>query len=54
MAQKFLDSFGAPTTVKVGNQSYKIYHLDRLDKAGFISNIMPNPSFPHGLALRAH
>src|SRR5712692_2987489 len=35
MAQKSLDSFGAAATLKVGNQSYKIYRLDRLEKAGF-------------------
>src|SRR3972149_3471504 len=35
MAQKSVDSFGAAATLKVGNQSYKIYRLDRLEKAGF-------------------
>jgi len=35
MAQKSLDSFGTRTTLKVGNQSYDIYRLDRLEKAGF-------------------
>jgi aconitate hydratase len=34
MAQSKLDSFGAAATLKVGNQSYKIYRLDRLEKAG--------------------
>ncbi len=37
MAQSKLDSFGAAATLKVGNQSYKIYRLDRLEKAGFKS-----------------
>jgi len=35
MAQKSVDSFRAAATLKVGNQSYKIYRLDRLEKAGF-------------------
>ena len=35
MAQKSLDSFGTKSTLKVGDQSYKIYRLDRLEKAGF-------------------
>jgi aconitate hydratase len=35
MAQKSLDSFGAAATLKVGNRSYKIFRLDRLEKAGF-------------------
>jgi aconitate hydratase len=35
MAQKSLDGFGAAASLKVGNQSYKIYRLDRLEKAGF-------------------
>jgi len=35
MAQKSLDSFGAAASLKVGNQTYKIYRLDRLAKAGF-------------------
>ena len=35
MAQKSLDSFGAAANLKVGNQSYKIYRFDRLEKAGF-------------------
>ncbi len=34
MAQGKLNSFGAAGTLKVGNQSYKIYRLDRLEKAG--------------------
>ena len=34
MAQKSLDSFGTRSTLKVGNQSYTIYRLDRLEKAG--------------------
>ncbi|MBI2988850.1 MAG: aconitate hydratase AcnA [Deltaproteobacteria bacterium] len=35
MAQKSLDSLGTKSTLKVGDQSYKIYRLDRLEKAGF-------------------
>ena len=35
MAQKSLDSFGTKSTLKVDDQSYKIYRLDRLEKAGF-------------------
>ena len=35
MAQKSLDSFDTKSTLKVGDQSYKIYRLDRLEKAGF-------------------
>ena len=35
MAQKSLDSIGTSATLKAGNQSYKIYRLDRLEKAGF-------------------
>ena len=35
MAQKSLDSFGTAATLKVGKQSYKIFRLDRLEKAGF-------------------
>ena len=35
MAQGKLDSFGTAATLKVGNQSYKIYRLDGLEKAGF-------------------
>ncbi|MGH7831265.1 MAG: aconitate hydratase AcnA, partial [Candidatus Binatia bacterium] len=35
MAQKSVDSFGAAATLKVGNQSYKMYRFDRLEKAGF-------------------
>ena len=34
MAQKSLDSFGTAATLKVGKQSYKIFRLDRLEKAG--------------------
>ncbi|HEV8343360.1 MAG TPA: aconitate hydratase AcnA [Candidatus Binatia bacterium] len=37
MAQKSLDSFDAAAALKVGNQSYKIFRLDRLEKAGFKS-----------------
>ncbi|MBI4487578.1 MAG: aconitate hydratase, partial [Deltaproteobacteria bacterium] len=37
MAQKSLDSFGTAATLKVGNQSYKVYRLDGLEKAGFKS-----------------
>ena len=35
MAQGQINSFGAATTLKVGNQSYKIYRLDALEKVGF-------------------
>ncbi|HME62072.1 MAG TPA: aconitase family protein, partial [Candidatus Binatia bacterium] len=34
MAQKYVDSFGARQALKVGNQSYDIFRLDRLEKAG--------------------
>ena len=34
MAQKSLDSFGTRSTLKVGKQSYAIYRLDKLEKAG--------------------
>src|SRR3990172_477098 len=35
MAQKSLDSFKTRSSLKVGKQSYAIYRLDRLEKAGF-------------------
>jgi len=35
MAQKELDSFGTRSTLKAGNQSYEIFRLDGLEKAGF-------------------
>ncbi len=35
MAQKSLNSFGTAATLKVGNQSYKVHRLDKLEKAGF-------------------
>src|ERR1700675_870502 len=35
MAQKSLDSFNAAAELKVGNRSYQIFRLDRLEKAGF-------------------
>jgi aconitase A len=35
MAQKSLDSFNAAAELKVGDRSYKIFRLDRLEKAGF-------------------
>ena len=35
MAQKSLDSFGTRTSLKLGNQSYEIFRLDTLTKAGF-------------------
>ena len=35
MAQKYVDSFGARKTLAVGNQSYDIFRLDALEKAGF-------------------
>ena len=35
MAQKYRDSFGTRQVLKVADQSYDIFRLDRLDKAGF-------------------
>ncbi len=35
MAQKSLNSFGTAATLKVGEQTYKIHRLDKLEKAGF-------------------
>ncbi len=35
MAQQYVDSFGARKTLAVGNQSYDIFRLDALEKAGF-------------------
>ena len=35
MAQKYVDSFSARQALKVGNESYDIFRLDRLEKAGF-------------------
>ncbi|HEY3166666.1 MAG TPA: aconitate hydratase AcnA, partial [Candidatus Binatia bacterium] len=35
MAHKYVDSFGAQKTLKVGNDSYDIFRLDQLEKAGF-------------------
>ena len=35
MAQKYVDSFGTRQVLKVGNQSYDIFRLDRLEKVGF-------------------
>jgi aconitate hydratase len=35
MAQKSLDTFGTSATLEADNQSFKIYRLDRLEKAGF-------------------
>jgi len=35
MALKSLDSFNAAAELKVGDKSYKIFRLDRLEKAGF-------------------
>jgi len=37
MAQKYMDSFGARKSLAVGNQSYDIFRLDTLEKAGFKS-----------------
>jgi aconitate hydratase len=34
MAQKYLDSFGTRKALRVGNQSYNIFRLDQLEKAG--------------------
>jgi aconitate hydratase len=35
MAQKYVDSFGTRKVLKVGDQSYDIFRLDLLEKAGF-------------------
>jgi aconitate hydratase len=35
MAQKYVDSFGTRKALSVGNQSYDIFRLDLLEKAGF-------------------
>jgi aconitate hydratase A / 2-methylisocitrate dehydratase len=35
MAQKYVDSFGTRKVLAVGNQSYDIFRLDLLEKAGF-------------------
>src|ERR671914_1986685 len=35
MAHKHVDSFGTRKALKVGNQSYHIFRLDLLEKAGF-------------------
>src|SRR3990172_3019300 len=35
MAQKYVDSFGTRKVLKVGGESYDIFRLDRLEKAGF-------------------
>ena len=35
MAQKYLDSFGTRKALKVGGESYDIFRLDLLEKAGF-------------------
>jgi len=35
MAQKSLDSYNTAAELKVGNRSYKIFRLDRLEKEGF-------------------
>ncbi len=35
MAQKYVDSFGARKTLKVGSESYEIFRLDQLERAGF-------------------
>jgi aconitate hydratase len=35
MAQKYMDSFATRKTLTVGNQSYDIFRLDLLEKAGF-------------------
>jgi aconitate hydratase A / 2-methylisocitrate dehydratase len=42
MAQKSLDSFGTRTSLKVGNQSYDVFRLDLLEKAG-LQNISRLP-----------
>ena len=35
MAQKSLDSYNTAAELKVGDRSYKIFRLNRLEKAGF-------------------
>src|SRR5258706_15916773 len=35
MAQKYVDSFGTRKTLRVGGESYDIFRLDHLEKAGF-------------------
>jgi len=35
MAQKYVDSFGTRKALKVGGESYDIFRLDQLEKAGF-------------------
>ena len=35
MAQKYVNSFGARQSLKVGAESYDIFRLDALEKAGF-------------------
>src|SRR5438046_9066106 len=35
MAHKSVDSFAAQKTLKVGNDSYDIFRLDQLERAGF-------------------
>ena len=37
MAQKYVDSFGTRQVLKVGSESYDIFRLDRLERAGFKS-----------------
>src|SRR3546814_12642320 len=34
MAQQYVDSFSARQALKVGDESYDIFRLDRLEKAG--------------------
>ena len=42
MAKKSLDSFGTQTSLKIGHQSYDIFRLDELEKAGF-KNVLRLP-----------
>ena len=42
MAQKYVDSYGARQALKVGGESYDIFRLDALEKAGF-SNVSKLP-----------
>jgi len=35
MPQRYVDSFGTRKTLRAGNQSYDIFRLDQLEKAGF-------------------
>ena len=42
MAQKYANSFGTRQALKVGNESYDVFRLDVLERAGF-SNVSKLP-----------